>query len=194
MGGGASQGGRDIMVVPTTSPGKARENRWEVNIVGTDSCALVDGLRTVAVSDLGTPGPELALPDDLGQVRFTLRWLLSSESVSEEDFVRGSVYNLLDPTGLGGANRVLILHYNYRNDMAMAMQVAASSLGSNRLAVPILSCPSLAGSSFLPSCIWPVSAEGRLGGCLGTISCSELRRANELLLEVVVPSIVAAPA
>ena len=194
MGRGASRGGRDILVVPTTSQGKERENLWEVNIEGTDSCALVDGLRTVAVSDLRRPRPVLAFLEDLEQVRFALRWLLGNEPVSKKKFVRGSVYHLSDSKGLGRADRVLTLHYNYRNDMAMVMQVDASSPGSERLAVPILSCPALVGSSFLPTCVWAVSAEDRLGGCLGTISASELRRAHDLLLEVVGPSTVAASA
>ena len=191
MGRGASDDGNDILVVPTMSPDKAHENDWEAELYDTNSCALVDGLRTVKVSDLGKPRSGMASPEDLDQVRFVLRWILQdTEPLMQNRFTPGSVRNVVDPSGCGGSDKVLVLHYNHRNDMAMVMQVALSQPGADRLAVPILSCPALVGSSFLPAYVWPVSAGDRLGTTLGTISRSELQRAIDRLLEVVGPPVL----
>ncbi len=188
MGRGASDDGNDILVVPTMSPDKAHENDWEVELYGANSCALVDGLRTVKVSDLGKPRSGMALPEDLDQVRFVLRWILrDTEAMMQDRFTPGSVYNVIEPNRFAGSDKFLVLHYNHRNDMAMVMQVAPSKPGADRLAVPILSCPTLVGTSFLPAYVWPVSASHRLGTAWGTISRSELQRAIDRLMEVVGP-------
>ena len=191
-GRGASGDGKDILVVPTMSPDAAHENDWEVNIDGTGSCVLVDGLRAIPVTDLRTSCLGTAFPEDLRQVHFALRSLLrGTVPVSEADFVQGSVYSLLDSGDFGGANKILVLHYNYRNDMAMSIQVAPSQPGLDRLTVPILSCPALAGFALLPAYVWPIAARCRLGSPLGSISDSELGRAMDCLLDVVAPNVVA---
>lgn len=193
VGRGATVDGGGILVIPTKSIDEASGMNWEVEIDGTDSCALVDGLRTVPVSNLGRRRPGLALPADLRQVQYVADWLLSrGDRWNEDKFVRGSVYNLADSSAFPSSDEALVLRYNRRNDMAMVMRVSRSQPGLDRLAFPILSCPALAGHSLLPSYMCSVSAGVRLGGCVGTVSDSELERAVELLLEVVAPRAPAA--
>ena len=148
VGRGAMNDGQDLLVLPATSPGKEHENWWEVNVDCERSCALVDGLRTVRISDLGKRCLALADGWDLCQVRHVLRrLLLESEPLVEDEFVRGAVYKVTDAGNFYGADKVLILRYNSGNDVAMVMKVDESRPRAVRLAVAY-SFASCAGGSF----------------------------------------------
>ena len=178
--------GNDVLVVPATSPSKEHENWWEVNVDCERSCALVDGLRTIRISDLGKSCLGTASQEDLDQVRYSLRrLLLESEPLWAGTFVRGSVYGVTDAGNFYGVDKVLVLRYNASNDVAMVMRVGDSRPGANRLAVPILSYPALAGGSILPSYVCSFAASERLGECLGPVSGAEVRRAIDYLMDMV---------
>ena len=188
VGRGAMNDGQDLLVLPATSPSKEHENWWEVNVDCERSCALVDGLRTVRISDLGKWCLALADGWDLCQVRHALRrLLLESEPLVEDEFVRGAVYKVTDAGNFYGADKVLILRYNSGNDVAMVMKVDESRPGAVRLAVPILSLPALAGVSILPSYVCSFAASERLGECLGPVSGAEVRSAVDYLLGIASP-------
>ena len=138
-----------VLVVPVTTPVMGRTNWWDVNLYGTNSCALVPGLRTIAVRDIRPSCVGIATPDDMTQVLYVLDLLLQGHGTPAAGHLYnpGTVWQLRHHNSGAPTGKALILRHNPGNGVAMAMMVGANRHGLANLAVPIVSDPALSGSA-----------------------------------------------
>ena len=181
-----------VLVVPVTTPVAERTNWWEVNLYGTNSCALAPGLRTIAVRDIRPSGVGIATLDDMTQVWYVLDLLLQGfgAPAAGHRYNPGTVWQLLRHNSGAPAGQALILRHNPGNGVAMAMMVGANRPGLASLAVPVESDPALSGEWVLSGYVRPLSVTHRLGSYIGSVSDTELNDAVARLLALMTPPVL----
>ena len=181
-----------VLVVPVTTPVAGRTNWWEVNLYGTNSCALVPGLRTIAVRDIRPSGVGIATPDDMTQVLYVLDLLLQGHGApaTEHLYNPGTVWQLRHRNSGAPTGKALILRHNPGNGVAMAMMVGSNRHGLASLAVPVASDPALSDDWLLSGYVRPLSVTHRLGSYIGSVSDAELNDAVARLLALMSPPVL----
>ena len=178
---------RAPIAIPLTSRPPRHNYDWVTHISATNSWVPIPGIKTVSTrisnSVMGNADAE-----DLSLVIFQLSRLISSaEATSGATCNRGEVWsaNLAPPGTPPNEVEVLVLRYDPRNGMAIALRVINRQNGPPELEVPIHSCPSIVGKSVSIERVWPISVPHRFMTETGQLSETETDVAADTFLKLV---------
>ena len=178
----------DPIAIPLTSRSPKREYAWEPHLPSTNSWVPIPGIKTVRSSLVRNSVRGLAGSDDLELIGFQLSRLLSpSESTAGIECDRGEVWsvNLSPPGTPPNPVNIVVLRYDQRNAMAMALRVINRRNGPAQLEIPIDSCSSLQGKSVSIERVLPLSVPHRFTARIDQLSSTEMETVTDSFLKIV---------